>query len=154
MNLLLWSTLKQAMTGLPCVAIGPYFFNLLAIEQAYYFPPLKSWLVILTNNAQMMLDEQDEQAQRLIDSFQDAPFALHNTLKRIPHNDEVISSIGYFNVGAALIFEQGEVLTVHLTSGARVEIQDQEGFKRHIDSALSRARLSMPPSSPPGGKRR
>lgn len=144
----IWRVLARALTGAPFVPIGPYFFNVLAIERAYYLQKSDQWEIHLTNKAIMHVDQNN--AASLVESFAEAPFAPHNSTQ---------SEKAYFNVGCVVMFElygriygpERESLRAHLMSGEVVYINDVAAFRSHLESALTRASLMM--GNQGGGKR-
>lgn len=144
----IWRVLARVLTGAPFVPIGPYFFNVLAIERAYYLKEHDQWEIHLTNKAIMHVDQDN--AASLVESFAEAPFIAH---------DSKLSEKAYFNVGCVVMFElygrifgQGhDSLRAHLMSGEVVYINDVAAFRSHLESALTRANLMM---GNQGGKRR
>lgn len=157
MNPSFWNTLTQCLSGVPFIPIGSHFFNLLAIEQAYHFPSLQIWQVRFTNKAVMVLSEDD--AARLAESFKDAPFAVHDSVRHTSYDrHEGVSTTAYFNVATAVLFECAKgadnlnTLRVHLMSGESITINDANAFKSHLESALVRARLAMSTQPGNGGR--
>lgn len=137
----IWRVLSRALTGAPFVPIGNYFFNVLAMERAYYRKEYDAWDIHFTNTAVMRVTQAD--APSVVESFAEAPFATH---------DSLISEKAYFNVGCVVMCQlHGESLQAHLMSGEVVYINDVAAFRSHLESALTRASLMM--GNQGGGKR-